>query len=76
MNKNANLHLDNYISEQSLAEKMIPAVGDLYREHGVIITVFGRKLMGAGLLLSMIRVGQVSRVSALFYQAIFLGKIQ
>ncbi len=50
MNKNANLHLDNYISEQSLAEKMIPAVGDLYREHGVIITVFGRKLMGASVI--------------------------
>lgn len=26
---------------------MIPAVGDLYRERGVIITVFGRKLMNA-----------------------------
>jgi len=40
-------HLQTYIDEQGLAERMIPAVGNLYREHGVIITVFGRKLMGS-----------------------------
>jgi len=45
--ENSDQHLNTYIAEQSLAEKMIPAVGILYREHGVIITVFGRKLMGA-----------------------------
>lgn len=38
-------HLTNYIEEQGLAEQMIPAVGSLYRNRGVIITVFGRKLM-------------------------------
>lgn len=38
-------HLQNYIQEQGLAENMIPAVGSLYRTRGVIITVFGRKLM-------------------------------
>lgn len=38
-------HLNHYIEEQSLAEQMIPAVGTLYRNRGVIITVFGRKLM-------------------------------
>lgn len=38
-------HLTNYIEEQGLAELMIPAVGSLYRTRGVIITVFGRKLM-------------------------------
>ena len=40
-------HLENYIREQGLAEGMIPAVGTLYRQRGVIITVFGRKLMNA-----------------------------
>jgi len=38
-------HLNTYIEEQGLAERMIPAVGSLYRTRGVIITVFGRKLM-------------------------------
>lgn len=38
-------HLRTYIEEQNLAEQMIPAVGSLYRTRGVIITVFGRKLM-------------------------------
>ncbi|MFK7855592.1 MAG: glyceraldehyde-3-phosphate dehydrogenase [Granulosicoccus sp.] len=38
-------HLNTYIQEQGLAERMIPAVGSLYRTRGVIITVFGRKLM-------------------------------
>jgi len=40
-------HLQAYILEQRLAEEMIPAVGVLYRQRGVIITVFGRKLMNA-----------------------------
>lgn len=41
----SNTHLDTYIQEQGLAESMIPTVGSLYRTRGVIITVFGRKLM-------------------------------
>ena len=44
---NENSYLQAYIQDQSLAEQMIPAVGRLYRDHGVIITVFGRKLMNA-----------------------------
>ncbi|MFK7889391.1 MAG: glyceraldehyde-3-phosphate dehydrogenase [Granulosicoccus sp.] len=40
-----NSHLKTYIEEQGLAERMIPVVGDLYRSRGVIVTVFGRKLM-------------------------------
>ena len=42
-----NSYLQAYIEEQSLAEQMIPAVGSLYRDRGVIVTVFGRKLMNA-----------------------------
>lgn len=40
-----NKHLEAYIREQDSAEQMIPLVGSLYRDRGVIITVFGRKLM-------------------------------
>ncbi len=40
-------HLQTYIQEQGLAESMIPVVGSLYRTRGVIVTVFGRKLMNA-----------------------------
>ena len=50
MNQTSDSYLQTYIDEQGLAEKMIPAVGTLYREHGVIITVFGRKLMGASVI--------------------------
>lgn len=42
-----NPYLHSYIEEQGLAEQMIPIVGSLYRERGVIITVFGRKLMNS-----------------------------
>lgn len=37
--------LESFVSEQGAAERMIPAVGELYRKHGIIVTVFGRKLM-------------------------------
>ncbi len=44
---NTQTYLKSYIEEQGLAEQMIPAVGSLYRDRGVIITVFGRKLMNS-----------------------------
>lgn len=37
--------LDQWKSRQSLAEKMIPLVGQLYRENGVAVKVFGRRLI-------------------------------
>lgn len=40
-------HLENWNEMQTIAEKMIPLVGALYRERGVVIKVFGRKLMTA-----------------------------
>ncbi len=40
------LHLA-YMQDQTLAEKMIPVVGQFYRDRGVIVMVFGRKLMNA-----------------------------
>ncbi|MGB0866329.1 MAG: glyceraldehyde-3-phosphate dehydrogenase [Granulosicoccaceae bacterium] len=39
--------LDQWKSRQSLAEKMIPLMGALYRDKGVAIKVFGRRLMNA-----------------------------
>ncbi len=55
-----NSYLRAYIEEQTLAEKMIPPVGRLYRERGVIITVFGRKLMNASTI-DIIKAHQTSR---------------
>ena len=43
-------YLEAYIRDQFLAERMIPAVGQLYREQSVIVTVFGRKLMNASVI--------------------------
>lgn len=40
-------HLENWNEMQTIAEKMIPLVGALYREQGVVLKVFGRKLMTA-----------------------------
>ena len=40
-------YLKSYMNSQTLAEEMIPAVGKMYRDRGVIVTVFGRKLMNS-----------------------------
>ncbi len=40
-------HLESWKQRQALAEQMIPMVGALYRERGVVVQVFGRRLMGA-----------------------------
>ncbi len=47
MTNSSDAFRSDYIRDQTLAELMIPTVGQLYREHGIIITVFGRKLMNA-----------------------------
>ncbi|MCP3867905.1 MAG: glyceraldehyde-3-phosphate dehydrogenase [Gammaproteobacteria bacterium] len=41
------LHLNKWKNRQILAEKMIPIVGQMYRERGVVIRVYGRRLMNA-----------------------------
>ena len=38
-------YLEKYMNSQTLAEEMIPVVGNLYRKKNVIVTIFGRKLM-------------------------------
>lgn len=37
--------LDEWKVRQTLAEKMIPLVGQMYREEGIVIRIFGRRLM-------------------------------
>ena len=39
--------LDDWNHRQALAEKMIPLIGTLYRGPGVVLRVFGRKIMHA-----------------------------
>lgn len=46
-NNKSIIHLEKYMKSQSLAEEMMPVVGNLYRERNVIVTVFGRKLMNS-----------------------------
>jgi len=38
-------YLQEWKERQNLAEKMIPLVGELYRDRGLVISIFGRKLM-------------------------------
>lgn len=57
---NTQAHLQSYIEEQDLAERMIPTVGSLYRNRGVIITVFGRKLMN-GSTIDIIKAHQLAQ---------------
>ncbi|MDO6460013.1 glyceraldehyde-3-phosphate dehydrogenase [Granulosicoccaceae sp. 1_MG-2023] len=37
--------LEQWKTRQTLAEKMIPLVGELYRDKGLVVRVFGRRLM-------------------------------
>ena len=38
-------YLEDWSKRQGLAEKMIPLVGQLYRNHGIVSQVYGRRLM-------------------------------
>ena len=42
----ADEHLADWADRQAKAEAMIPAVGRLYREHGVVTSIHGRPLIG------------------------------
>ncbi len=37
--------LQAWTQQQRYAEAMIPIIGELYREHGVIVTLFGNSLV-------------------------------
>ena len=38
-------YLDDWSQEEEIAESMIPLVGKLYRDHGVVTTIYGRSLV-------------------------------
>lgn len=38
-------YFDEWVEREAVAERMIPVIGKLYREHGVVITVFDRSLV-------------------------------
>ncbi len=44
-NKSSEQHLQEWKQRQDLAEKMIPLMGQMYRENGITIRIFGRRLM-------------------------------
>ncbi|SJN08197.1 NADPH-dependent glyceraldehyde-3-phosphate dehydrogenase [Leucobacter sp. 7(1)] len=46
MNQRADAHLDDWKAKQELAERMIPLIGQLYRDHDVVMSVHGRSLVG------------------------------
>lgn len=46
MNQRADDHLEAWKAKQQLAERMIPLIGQLYRDHDVVMSVHGRSLVG------------------------------
>ncbi|MCH7866405.1 MAG: glyceraldehyde-3-phosphate dehydrogenase [Myxococcales bacterium] len=47
-NKKADSYLREWKQNEQCAEAMLPLVGNLYREHGVIITCYGNSLVNRG----------------------------
>ena len=45
--KHSEQYLQEWKDRQGLAEKMIPLLGQIYRNYGVVIRVYGRRLMNA-----------------------------
>lgn len=45
--KHSEQYLQKWKDRQGLAEKMIPLLGQIYRNYGVVIRVYGRRLMNA-----------------------------
>lgn len=46
MNQRADAHLEAWKVKQELAERMIPQIGQLYRDRDVVMSVHGRSLVG------------------------------
>ena len=46
MNQRADAHLETWKAKQELAERMIPLIGQLYRDHDVVMSIHGRSLIG------------------------------
>ncbi|HLP23520.1 MAG TPA: glyceraldehyde-3-phosphate dehydrogenase [Microbacteriaceae bacterium] len=39
---------DGWVAREELAERMIPLIGELYRRHGVVTSIHGRRLVSRG----------------------------
>ncbi len=46
MKQRADEHLEAWNAKQQIAERMIPLIGQLYRDHDVVMSVHGRSLVG------------------------------
>ena len=46
MNQRADAHLEAWKAKQELAERLIPLIGQLYRDHDVVPSIHGRSLIG------------------------------
>jgi glyceraldehyde 3-phosphate dehydrogenase len=46
MDQRAEAHLTAWKTREELAERMIPLIGQLYRDHDVVLSVHGRALVG------------------------------
>ncbi|MFC5338300.1 glyceraldehyde-3-phosphate dehydrogenase [Leucobacter denitrificans] len=46
MNQPAIDHLEAWNAKQEIAERMIPLIGQLYRDHDIVMSVHGRSLIG------------------------------
>lgn len=46
MNNRADAYLEAWNIKQQLAERMIPLIGQLYRDHDIVMSVHGRSLVG------------------------------
>ena len=60
MKQSAEAHLETWNTKQELAERMIPLIGQLYREHDVVMSVHGRTLVGQSAI-SIIRAHSFAR---------------
>ena len=58
-------HLHNWNELQTLAEKMVPVLGSLYRNSSVVIRVFGLKIANASI---------ISIINAHLHGATIVGK--
>ena len=38
-------YFNEWINREGIAERMVPVIGNLYRENGVVVTIFGRSLV-------------------------------
>ncbi|AWT60901.1 MAG: Glyceraldehyde-3-phosphate dehydrogenase-like protein [Candidatus Moanabacter tarae] len=43
--KKIQTYFDDWIEREAIAERMVPVIGSLYREKGLVITIFGRSLI-------------------------------